>query len=101
MCDVNNSEQKMKIEHSVASLFDNFLSPNELRCRNLKLNFSDYYILEEIEGLLESTENDQYAVLYKGFISHNAMRFLIAKGYRVRYICNETCEECIQISWGE
>lgn len=99
MCDVNKSEQKMKRERSVASLFDNFLSPNELKCRNLELNLSDYYILEEIEALLNSTEDDQYAILYEGFVGHNVTRFLIAKGYRVRYVRNKTRGECTQISW--
>lgn len=101
MCNVNNSEQKMTRERSVASLFDNFLSPNELKCRNLELNLSDYYVLEEIEALLKSTEDDQYEVLYEGFIDHNVMRFLIAKGYRVCYVRDKTRGECAQISWRE
>jgi len=101
VCDVNKSEQRMTREHSVAFLFDNFLSPDELRGRNLELNLSDYYVLEEIEALLESTEDDQYAVLYEGFVGHNVMRFLIAKGYRVRYVRNKTRGECTQISWSK
>lgn len=99
MFDVNKSEQKMKRERSVASLFDKFLSPNELRFRNLELNLSDYYILEEIEALLNSTEDDQYVILYEGFVGHNVTRFLIAKGYKIRYVHDEVYGDCTQISW--